>query len=663
MRSLTTVFVVLVATELLSAQNYQAPPGKPPAPEVLKAIKDKTDKLGKMVAALRKHGVRDPGLADTEIYHEAAVKIVEHNEFFSADAGAWTLDVLDRGLLRAHLLSAGEAPWALVTGSVARAYRSRLDGSVQPYGVTLPAAYGKDPSKKWRIDVVLHGRNTTLTEVKFLKDFMGDKTAPDLPYVKIDIYGRGNNAYRWAGEADVLEALDNFLLDERLVGRDRFLDTGRIVLRGFSMGGAGTWHLGLHLPDRWCVLGPGAGFTTTHGYVAKLPKQLPYPQEECLRIYDAVLYAPNAFNVPIVAYSGGKDPQKKAADNIEARLQELKLPMAHLVAPELEHQFPPAWQKKAEALYAQHAGQPRPEYPTEVRFVTYTLKYPSCHWVEILGLDRHYQESVVDAQHVDNGFVLKTRNVRVLHLTLPAGDSASQTVVIDNQRLTTRPWLNAAGVYNLYLEKRPPGTWAAVLPQRLATQRAQQPQKVSGLTGPIDDAFTDVFLCVRGTGEPWHEATGKYAAANLERFQREWSKYFRGTLPIKDDVDVTADDIAARHLILFGDPASNALIAQVLDGLPLAWTKQTLAFAGVKGEAAGHVPVLIYPNPLNANRYVVLNSGHTFHAAEFQGTNALLYPRLGDYAVLMLEPTPADPLGVRVATSGLFDDFWALEKR
>ena len=101
--------------------------------------------------------------------------------------------------------AAGEAPWALATGlPILRAYRSRLDGSVQPYGVTLPAAFGKEPGRKWRLDVVLHGRNTTLTEVKFLKDFMGDKAAlADLGHVRIDIFGRGNNAYRWAGEADV----------------------------------------------------------------------------------------------------------------------------------------------------------------------------------------------------------------------------------------------------------------------------------------------------------------------------------------------------------------------------------------------------------------------------------------------------------------------------
>jgi hypothetical protein len=72
---------------------------------------------------------------------------------------------------------------------------------------------------------------------------------------------------------------------------------------------------------------------------------------------------------------------------------------------------------------------------------------------------------------------------------------------------------------------------------------------------------------------------------------------------------------------------------------------------------------MIYPSPLNTARYVVLNSGHTFHAADFQGTNALLYPRLGDYAVLKLAGTERDPLAVDVATAGLFDDFWKLSAK
>ncbi len=657
MRFLIVFVSIVVGLTPLQAQDNII---KSPSPATLKAIKEKTDKLGKSLAVLRKLGVRDPGLADAEIYHEAALKIVEHNEFFQPNLADATLEVLDRGLLRAHFLASGEMPWTLATGSILRAYRSRLDGSVQPYGLTLPAAYGKVPGKKWRLDIVLHGRSDKLTEVQFLKSFMGEKAAPaGQDYVKIDIFGRGNNAYRWAGEADIHEAMNDFITTEKLMGRDRFLDPNKVVLRGFSMGGAGTWHLGLHFPDRWCAIGPGAGFTTTHGYVAKLPNPLPYPQEECLRIYDAVGYSLNAFQLPIVAYSGADDPQKKAADNIEARLKELGLAMTHLIAPGLKHNFPAEWQKKAETYFTKYASQGKPEYLPEIRFVTYTLKYATCNWVEILGLDRHYQESVVEAKHLDNGFVVKTKNVRALHLTLAEGPTPEQSVTIDNQKLNTHPWVNQAGVGNLYLQKRA-GQWASILPQRLITERTQVPQKITGLTGPIDDAFTDAFLCVRGTGKPWHEATGKYAEANLERFKYEWSKYFRGNLPIKDDIDVSNEDIAGKHLILFGDPGSNNLISQVLDGLPLKWTRDTLELAGVKGAAADHVPALIYPNPLNAGRYVVLNSGHTFHEADFKGTNALLYPRLGDYAVLKLQTTPTAPLGVQVETSGLFDDFWRL---
>jgi hypothetical protein len=60
---------------------------------------------------------------------------------------------------------------------------------------------------------------------------------------------------------------------------------------------------------------------------------------------------------------------------------------------------------------------------------------------------------------------------------------------------------------------------------------------------------------------------------------------------------------------------------------------------------------------------VVLNSGHTFHFAEWVRSNALLFPRLGDYAVLKLRPTEKDPLRATVAASGLYDDYWQYAKR
>jgi hypothetical protein len=288
--------------------------------------------------------------------------------------------------------------------------------------------------------------------------------------------------------------------------------------------------------------------------------------------------------------------------------------------------------------------------------VTYTLKYPSCDWVRILGLEKHYERTLVDAQKTEDGFQVTTQNVRLLRLTVPRGVLHDLTVKIDGQEVTARPWGSRGGPHNVYL-KRARGRWAPVLAERLITEQAQRPQKSPGLQGPIDDAFADAFLCVRGTGKSWHEATERHVEASLARFRAEWAKYWRGVLPVKNDVDVTAEDIADKHLVLFGDPSSNALIAHVLDGLPLEWTKESIALAGKKYSAAEHVPVLIYPSPLNASRYVVLNSGHTFHEPDYVGTNALLYPRLGDYAILRLTGG-RDPLAVEVATAGLFDEYW-----
>ena len=78
--------------------------------------------------------------------------------------------------------------------------------------------------------------------------------------------------------------------------------------------------------------------------------------------------------------------------------------------------------------------------------------------------------------------------------------------------------------------------------------------------------------------------------------------------------------------------------------------------------ADSHVPVMIYPSPLSTRHYIVLNSGHTFRAADLRGTNALLYPRLGDYAILKPTPNEKDGGAAEVVAAGLFDESWQFGK-
>ena len=98
----------------------------------------------------------------------------------------------------------------------------------------------------------LHGRGATLTEVSFIAGHDSDKALPaEQDFIQLEVFGRTNNAYRWAGEVDVFEAID-------AVTKQYTIDPNRILLRGFSMGGAGTWHIGLHYPGHWAAIEAGA---------------------------------------------------------------------------------------------------------------------------------------------------------------------------------------------------------------------------------------------------------------------------------------------------------------------------------------------------------------------------------------------------------------------
>jgi hypothetical protein len=150
--------------------------------------------------------------------------------------------------------------------------------------------------------------------------------------------------------------------------------------------------------------------------------------------------------------------------------------------------------------------------------------------------------------------------------------------------------------------------------------------------------------------------------AALKRFAYEWHRYFRGQLPVKDDTDVTEDDVRRCNLILFGDPGSNRWIGRVLPQLPIRWTRDLVEIGPNRYSAADHVPVLIQPNPLSRGRYVVLNSGHTFHEKELASLNYLLFARLGDWAILRVSgqspANPSDALEEEVIRAGFFDERW-----
>ncbi len=597
-------------------------------------------------------------IADVKIFHKGVVWAQRYDEALS-DKDLKLIDkALKRGTERAAALADKKSPWATKKGKVLRGYVSAIDGSTQPYGVILPKSY--DGTRPMRLDIVLHGSSKPvgMSELRFGDRFdVGDEedaSAPDGDIIELHPLGRVENCYRWAGETDVFEAME-------AVCRNYNIDRDRIVLRGMSMGASGTWHLGLKHPDRFVAIGPYCGYVDTHRF-SETPVEnfikvgpLPRHQELGLHMLDSIDYAANAGVVPAVAAIGDKDVFFQAHVIMGEVMAKEGLQMVNLIAPGTGHVIDPATHAEQMRRIGEHAAKGLNRVPRQVRFVTWTLKYNRCHWIELLQLEQHYARAEIIASLADDGIeVSMIKNITQFALDLPRLREGAARLRIEGTEIDL-PKSNAATVI-----ARRDGKWQYIGSRSALSIAGKRP----GLQGPIDDAFSAPFLCVRGTGEPWNAEVHAWSAANLRRFEYEWARYMRGDLPVKNDTEVTAEDVRDKHLILFGDPGSNLWIAKALPNLPIRWTRENLSIGNDLFSATDHLPLCVCASPLAPDRYLVLNSGHTFHEKEFAAFNYLLFPRLGDWSVLKTSPgmnqwqPSSSEFPEQIIQAGFFDESW-----
>jgi hypothetical protein len=603
-------------------------------------------------------------LADAQVFAKGVTWALKYDATFLPADLKLLRSAVERCRGRLAALEAGGAQWAGRKGKVVRGFVSAVDGSVQPYGVVVPATY--DRSRPTRLDVVLHGssRPAGMSELRFLGRFdEGDGPAGDAPdrdYIELHPLGRVENGYRWAGETDVFEAI-------AAACRNYAVDRDRIVLRGMSMGASGTWHVGLKHPDRFVALGPYCGYVDTHEF-SKTPQPnfvavgpLPTHQEKTLHMLDSVDYAANAGMVPAVACMGEKDVFFRAHEIMGRAMADEGLAMVNLIAPGTGHVVDPATHAEQLRRIRAIAAKGRDRSPAHVRLVTWTLKYSRCDWLQILGMEEHYVRSELDARRADDGTidVSRLKNVTRFAILLPAATANALRIRVGGSAVAVSAAAGGARERKIVIGRRD-GSWAYLGDLNDLVLGGKRP----GLQGPIDDAFTSAFLCVRGTGAAWNPAVQVWADAGLKRFAHEWGRYFRGELPVKDDTAVTPDDVRRCNLILFGDPGSNLWIRRVLPRLPVRWTRAEFAIGTTSVGAADHAPVLIQPSPLAPGRYVVLNSGHTFHEPELSTLNYLLFPRLGDWAIVKVGGKgPGDgstPLAETIVRADFFDEQWGV---
>jgi predicted peptidase len=138
-----------------------------------------------------------------------------------------------------------------------------------PYGVYVPTRY--DASRPTPLVIALHGLGSdemymmeyanSQTSVVELAEQYGYLVATPMGWDERGWYGsRGpGNSFYTDGPPNVGELSERDVMAVLEIMQNDFnVDPDRIYLIGQSMGGGGTWHLGIKYPDIWAALAPMA---------------------------------------------------------------------------------------------------------------------------------------------------------------------------------------------------------------------------------------------------------------------------------------------------------------------------------------------------------------------------------------------------------------------
>ncbi len=666
--TVATAFLIaaVIGSSTLAADPKSAPanparliPPAAPADKLLSIddlhdIQQGLDALAKEIDSLRTGLAARPQLLaylpDVMIFEKAVrFPLADHELVDAKEARA----AIAEGMNRAKALHDGKTPWESLSGL--RGYVSSIDGSIQPYQIGLPAEISVN-HVPWRLDMIFHGRDELLTELKFVSG----KEGPTTGKIVLKLYGRYCNASKFAGEVDALEALAD-------VERRYSVDTDRVLDIGFSMGGASAWQFATHYTDLFAAASPGAGFAESAQFLHIHHDEamaLPWYQRVLWHLYDCTDYAVNLNQLPMIAYAGEIDPQKQSSDIMMSAMAAEGLTLRRLIGPKTKHAYEKATKVELDRDLDAIIAAGRTRTPETIRFTTWTLKYNRMDWITIDALDRHWLRARVDGSFVQPtdccgiGYVLKTQNVTGLTLSFGPGESPVEKgkqpgIEIDGTKLMGAAVADDTS-WTGHFKKTADG-WA-IAPAASSSGL----HKVHDLQGPIDDAFMSRFVFVRPTGTPMNATTGAWESEELDHAMREWRRQFRGEPPVKNDDQITADDIAAGNLICFGDPSSNKILARVADELPIQWTARQITVGDQSFPSDHHAPVMIYPNPLNPDHYLVINSGFTFRENDYI-SNARQTPKLPDYAVVDVNVPVSRTSPGEIATAGFFDEQWRLQ--
>ncbi|MCA9513354.1 MAG: prolyl oligopeptidase family serine peptidase, partial [Myxococcales bacterium] len=317
------------------------------------------------------------------------------------------LDTLEALLATAR---GGADPYEGRTGVVVRAYRSDLDGSLQPYVLLVPPSYAR---RDRPVPLIVAAHGLFYTPEAMARIISGKPTGPgpwrrgedfefrDVGALIVSPDGYGNAGHRPPGERDLLRVIDEVRAAYRV-------DDDRVSLTGFSLGGSVGFWLPFHHPDLFSAAAPLCGYPNVPEYrTVRAVKRRPF-EDVMLAAENIVNYAENGRYVPLRIVHGAHDQPQRSAMVVD-RYKKLRYPVDFEVVPNAGHNiWDHAFEDTEVVKWMIRQERPRPAKTPRLRTARY--RWDSAYWLRLDHLERQGAFAELEGKLRDKTLAVTTDN-------------------------------------------------------------------------------------------------------------------------------------------------------------------------------------------------------------------------------------------------------------
>ncbi|HTN22274.1 MAG TPA: hypothetical protein VL125_17480 [Pelobium sp.] len=499
------------------------------------------------------------------------------------------LFILDNLKNEYHIINKENKPGEL-KGTLLRSYCSKIDSGAQYYILHVPEHYTKkqpvplviEMSKlmKWFPSPVETNRFANIDLIEYFSDMAnkynmivaepGGRTVDKPNYNNID-------------ETDLWETIDD-------IKRQYNIDTNRIFLRGACRASYDALKMAVRYPGKFAAISTVA------------PEIIPNSTETNKNIWlhhnDPFNFLGNIKDMPFYNIHSVLDTHSRISSSEKLYQFIKKAGIKHFGYRKLANEFEPYYSDEyMDDIFSFFNNSRGIQQPKSLHFSTDQLKYNQSYWIKLNKITVG-KTAIIDANVKNNTLSVERSNISsyTINLDKLPYDKAKPIVIYDNGKKVFQSSCSASKL-TVYVNS--------------AKERLY---KNSSVEGPFSDIFKRPFMVVRNT--EGNEEDLFQINRMVNKLNEDWEHRYYTKFRIKNDKEITAEDLSNFNLLFIGLPAQTGFLNKIRKYLPLSIGNKHISIGRqtIKGKNLGFY--MIYPNPYNIRKYVAIigfNNSNSFN--------------------------------------------------